>query len=96
MAGRQDGDSFLVDYWVMSCRALSRRIEQACLRHLFRKFGVEEANFDFALTSRNGPIQAFFLELTGIVTLKSFSISKQQLLDKCPAVYLQIEEDFGE
>ena len=94
IAGRQDGGRLLIDHWVMSCRAFSRRIEHGCLLHLFRKFDVQEANFDFAVTPRNGPVQAFFLELTGAAMLTGISISKQWFLDQCPPVYLRIREDF--
>jgi FkbH-like protein len=93
MSGRQDGSRLLVEHWVMSCRAFSRRIEHGCLLYLFRKFDVEEANFDFVATPRNGPVQSFFLELTGAATPRNFSISAQRFVDNCPRVYLQIRED---
>ena len=96
MSGRQDGSRLLVEHWVMSCRAFSRRIEHGCLLYLFRKFDVEAANFDFVATPRNGPVQSFFLELMGAATPGSFSISERQFVDKCPRVYLQIHEDSDE
>ncbi len=92
MAGRVDGDSLSVDHWVMSCRAFSRRIEHASLLHIFRKFNAAQAGFDFVTTQRNQPIQDFFVELTGGPAAESFTITKQQLTDRCPAVYLNIQE----
>ncbi len=35
VAGRRDGAVLLVDTWVMSCRAFSRRVEHQCVRLLF-------------------------------------------------------------
>jgi FkbH-like protein len=96
IAGRQEGKTLSLDHWVMSCRAFSRRIEHGCLHHLFSKFDVEEASFDFAVTPRNRPLQDFFLELKAAATPSGFSISRQRFLDECPPVYLRIQEDFGE
>ncbi|MGA8675202.1 MAG: hypothetical protein WB621_08310, partial [Candidatus Acidiferrales bacterium] len=93
MSGRQDGSRLLVEHWVMSCRAFSRRIEHGCLLYLFRKFDVKEANFDLVATPRNGPVQSFFLELMGAAAPRNFSISAQRFVDNCPRVYLQIRED---
>jgi FkbH-like protein len=96
MAGRQEGNRIAVDHWVMSCRAFSRRIEHGCLLHVFRKFGAEEAVFNFVATPRNGPIRDFFAEIMGAVPTGGFLISKQQLFDRCPAVYLRIQEHVDE
>ncbi len=96
MAGRHKGNKFLVEHWVMSCRAFSRCIEYGCLLHVFQKFGAEAGSFDFAPTSRNTPIQGFFAELMGAAPPAGFSISRQQLFDRCPPVYLEIQEHCDE
>jgi predicted enzyme involved in methoxymalonyl-ACP biosynthesis len=92
VTGRTSEDSFEIDHWVMSCRAFSRRIEHACLLHLFRKFDPKDAVMHFLPTPRNGPLQNFVAEIVGIVPEATFSISKQQFLDKSPPVYLEIQE----
>ena len=96
IAGQRKEHRFWIDRWVMSCRAFSRRIEHGCLLYLFRRFDAEEAGFDFAATARNGPLQDFLAGLTGKVPSGSFSLSNQQVTEKCPAVYLEIKEQDDE
>jgi FkbH-like protein len=90
MAGRADGDTLAIDHWVMSCRAFSRRIEHGCLLRVFEKFGAARARFDFVKTQRNQPIQEFFAELAG--KADTDSIGRLELQEKCPPVYLEIQE----
>jgi FkbH-like protein len=92
VTGRTSDDRFEIDHWVMSCRAFSRRIEHGCLLHLFRKFDPKDAVMHFLPTPRNGPLQNFVAEILGTVPEATFSISKQQFLDKSPPVYLEIQE----
>ncbi|MGH9453110.1 MAG: HAD-IIIC family phosphatase, partial [Terriglobia bacterium] len=96
MSGHRRERRFWIDHWVMSCRAFSRRIEHGCLLYLFPRFDSEEAGFDFVATPRNGPLQDFFAGLIGKPPSGSFSISRQQVVEKCPAVYLQVQEHYGE
>jgi len=96
MAGRRDGSKISLDHWVMSCRAFSRRIEHGCLLHLLQKFGAEEAAFDFVPTPRNGPLQEFFAGLLGAAPERSFCLRKEQFGEKCPPVYLEIQEASNE
>jgi FkbH-like protein len=96
VAGRKNGKYLAVDHWVMSCRAFSRRIEHGCLQHVFEKFGVELVNFDYMKTQRNQPVQDFLAQLTGDADAEKYSITKQQLLGRGPAVYLEIQEREGE
>jgi FkbH-like protein len=65
VAGRQDEGKIIVDTWVMSCRAFSRRIEYRCLEELFAKFDVDEIELDYSRTDRNSPMCEF---LTGILS----------------------------
>jgi FkbH-like protein len=96
IAGRHEGSELSVNHWVMSCRAFSRRIEHGCLLHLFLKLGAEQASFDFVPTPRNGPLQDFFAELIGYAPATTFSISRQQLRDRCPPVFFHIQERSNE
>ena len=46
-----------LDAWVLSCRAFSRRVEDAVLWSLFDTFGAAAVVLDAAPTPRNGPTQ---------------------------------------
>jgi len=92
VAGRVSGRQLKVDHWVMSCRAFSRRIEHACLLHLFRKLELERIHFDFVATARNGPLQSFFEDCLGFAPTGAISIAREQFLQRCAPVYLRIEE----
>ena len=78
VAGRRDGDVLLVDTWVMSCRAFSRRIEHQCVRLLFDQFPVEEIAFDYRPTGRNGPCHEFFAALLGGPNVATRSASRRR------------------
>ena len=64
LAGQRRERTILLDVWVMSCRAFSRRIEHRCLEELFERFDHDEIVFDFQTTPKNGPLGEF---LTGIL-----------------------------
>jgi FkbH-like protein len=65
VAGRKQGSTFLVDIWVMSCRAFSRHIEHACVATIFDHLGVEEIEFMYKETPRNEPMRDFLTALLG-------------------------------
>ena len=92
ITGRKNGSTILLDHWVMSCRAFSRRIEHGCLLHLFEKFRAEEAVFEFVSTPRNKPLQEFLIGLLGTASGPGLSVQKEQLLEKCPPVYFEVRE----
>lgn len=55
--GRKDGDALLIDAWLMSCRVLGRRVQEAALKALVdraRKLGVSALRGDYLPTPRNG------------------------------------------
>jgi FkbH-like protein len=59
LIGREAGKRFVVESWVMSCRAFSRRIEFHCLQYLFDRFAVDDIVFEVQETGRNGPLLEF-------------------------------------
>jgi len=59
LIGRKEEKRLVVESWVMSCRAFSRRIEFHCLQYLFDKFAVDEILFEVEKTGRNGPLLEF-------------------------------------
>jgi len=65
LAGRVDGSRAVVETWVMSCRAFSRRIEHQCVKALFERFDVRQVSFAFTETPRNRPMARFLASLHG-------------------------------
>jgi FkbH-like protein len=62
-AGRLEEETLLVERWVLSCRAFSRRVEHASLKLLADRFKVSHVTFAFAPTGRNTPVRDFFASL---------------------------------
>ncbi len=81
-----------IDFWVMSCRAFSRRIEHQCLKRLFEKFDVEQIHFEYQATARNGPLQEFFSQLLGCDPRPGLQISRSGFLEKMPPLFQLVEE----
>jgi FkbH-like protein len=92
LGGRSENSAFSVDFWVMSCRAFSRRIEHQCLRHLFKKFGIGQISFDFAPTPRNTPMQEFATELLGATPDGPFVVPQADFEEKCPPLFHSIKD----
>jgi FkbH-like protein len=65
LAGKKKAKEILLNVWVMSCRAFSRRIEHRCLQELFERFDVDHIEFEFERTSRNGPTEEFLSSILG-------------------------------
>jgi len=90
--GRTDITRLYINFWVMSCRAFSRRIEHQCLKYLYEKTGADEIIFEFESTPRNGPIQAFFEEFLGEAPRSTFSLSKRMFYARMPALFHAVFE----
>ena len=89
--GRMLGAKFQVDAFVLSCRAFSRRIEHQCLQYLFETLGVEEIEFDYQATARNGPLQEFFTELLGRPAAPPLALSRRQFASRVPELFHRVE-----
>ena len=91
LLGRVEGKAVVVDSWVLSCRAFSRRIEHAVVRALFEHTGCEQVICRFTATDRNGPLQTTLHELTGeppasgAVTLSHFTFQSN-----CPTIFAEV------
>jgi FkbH-like protein len=81
IAGRVQGRTVLIEHWVMSCRAFSRRIEHRSLEVLLRQFSAEEMVLNFELTARNAPLRDFLRELLGAEPTARCKVSQQGVLD---------------
>jgi FkbH-like protein len=83
--GRASGGRIHVETWVMSCRAFSRRIEHQTLRFLAEQWGVTRFDFAFAVTAKNGPLQALLAELSGAApTGGTITLSAAEFRKRCP------------
>jgi len=85
-------ERLLVDTWVMSCRAFSRRIEHQTLRTLFETAGVDEIEFAFEPTAKNGPLQEFFSTFLSETPRAAFRLTRPQFEEHCPSLYHETRE----
>ncbi|MGC1546032.1 MAG: hypothetical protein WA772_17000, partial [Candidatus Acidiferrales bacterium] len=92
LIGKSSAQQFVVESWVMSCRAFSRRIEFHCLQYLFDKFAVAEIVFELQATGRNGPLVEFIGQLLdGPVELNP-RLSRSSFQRKAPKLPHHVEE----
>jgi FkbH-like protein len=89
LAGRREGARFLIDVWVMSCRAFSRRVEYHTLNEVFERCEVAEVLVDFQPTPRNAPFAEFISAVVGQPTVGPCVISRRQFDATRPAFYAQ-------
>ncbi len=85
--GRKSGSDALVDVWVMSCRAFSRRIEYHALEALFNRLGVERIELSFTQTPKNAPLASFLLDVAGP---ERRSVSLDAFRSAAPALHHQV------
>ena len=81
----------LIDAWVLSCRAFSRRIEHATVRALFDRFGCDALQFNFAPTDRNGPLRDVLLQLTRQPLSGPVLLLRSQFVVTSPQLFAQVE-----
>jgi FkbH-like protein len=89
LLGRMDGRAASIDYWVMSCRAFSRRIEQQSLNWLFENFQLQEISFDYRQTDRNKPTSDFLASLASNPQSGDVRVSSATFFEKCPPLFHQ-------
>ncbi|MCK1287615.1 HAD family hydrolase [Bradyrhizobium sp. 44] len=68
---RQAGQRWEVDTWIMSCRVLGRRVEEAILEHIVKKArlaGIREIIGRYIPTARNGVVRDHFSKLGFVQT----------------------------
>ena len=82
----------MINAWVLSCRAFARRIEHAMLQVLFEYCDAHEAEFCFAATSRNGPVQDFLTDILGSKPDSHVTLTRAQFERNCPQLYHRIRE----
>jgi FkbH-like protein len=92
LAGRKLGHALLVDVWVLSCRAFSRKIEHRLLEEMFHRFDLEEVAFDFKTTPKNGPLLEFLNSLTGQPPSHPVRLTRTQFDAIHPVTYHNVLE----
>ena len=83
-------DVSVVDVFVLSCRAFSRRIEHQIVKALFEYLSTDVLRFEFEPTPRNGPLQEFFELCRGAVPTGVFELSKQDFMQYCPQLFAKV------
>jgi FkbH-like protein len=92
LTGRKQDKTFLLDTWVMSCRAFGRHVEYRSIEKLFDLTGASEIIFGFEPTARNGPLRDFLGELLGNLPTEECVLSKEQFERKQAAALQQVLE----
>ena len=92
LAGRLEEHTLVVDVWVMSCRAFSRRIEHRCLEELFARFDLEKVILNFVVSPKNGPTQEFIAEILGNKLTQPCLISRTLFASKRRETFQQVLE----
>jgi FkbH-like protein len=92
LIGKSVATKFVVESWVMSCRAFSRRIEFHSLQYLFEKFAADEIIFELQATSRNGPLMEFLQQLVDGPVEANPQLSRSSFLRKAPKMPHHVEE----
>jgi FkbH-like protein len=80
----------VVDIWVMSCRAFSRRIEYQMLKSLFERLGAETLRLNLAFTDRNGPLRQFIAAISGREQDGPVQIQRSAFLRRCPRLFAKL------
>ncbi len=84
LLGRITGDEILVEFWVLSCRAFSHRIEFACLRGLFEFFDEKYLHLRWKSTGRNNHLLEFLPLLPGKTTDGILVLDRETFIQECP------------
>jgi FkbH-like protein len=92
LTGRREANKFVVESWVMSCRAFSRRIEFHCLQYLFEKFAGDDIVFELQATNRNGPLIEFLQQVVDRPVEGNSQLSRTSFLKKAPKMPHYVEE----
>lgn len=92
LTGRLAENTFIVERWVMSCRAFSRRIEFHCLQYLFEKFDATDVVFELQATNRNGPLIDFLQQFMEGPVEANPQVSRSVFLGKAPKLPHRVEE----
>lgn len=90
-------DEVRLDAWVLSCRAFSRRIEDATLRALLDAFGAAAVVLDVARTPRNGPTQELVARYAEVpVSAGAVRVTRAAFDTAAPALHQRVALRMGD
>jgi FkbH-like protein len=92
LIGRAEKKRFILQTWVMSCRAFSRRIEFHCLQYLFERFGVDEILLEVQNTERNSPLREFLQRFSDGSTESGLQLSRSCFFSNAPGMPHKVTE----
>jgi FkbH-like protein len=92
LAGRKVEKTITLSVWVMSCRAFSRRIEDRCLSELFQRYDIDQIEFEFVSTPRNGPIHDFLAGMLGAPPLLNSRLTRDQFMTRSAKTFQKVVE----
>ncbi len=90
LTGRLASTSLIVDTWVLSCRAFSRRIEHQCIKQLFELYPVTTIRFRFLETPKNAPLRAFLGEFVPLPIETEVELSRAAFFAKAPNLHHRV------
>ncbi len=90
LLGRKEDATFIVESWVLSCRAFSRRIEYQTLAFLFDRIGAAKAVFRYEATPRNKVISDFLKTLCGEEPRPGIELTSRAFREVCPRLFQQV------
>lgn len=88
LMGVNGEQTFVIDQWVLSCRAFGRRIEHATLHTLGDLFAPETIRFRYEATAKNGPTLDFLQSLA----IENYEISAESTLASMPTVHAKVSK----
>ncbi|SIO61461.1 HAD-superfamily phosphatase, subfamily IIIC/FkbH-like domain-containing protein [Singulisphaera sp. GP187] len=87
LTGRVTRGEVVVDQWVMSCRAFSRRIEYRCLEAILERTKADRVELDYQATPKNGPLRDFLTGILGSPPSVRCPLTSDQFRAQCPPLY---------
>jgi FkbH-like protein len=81
----------LLDIWVMSCRAFSRRIEHQIAMSLFDFLDADILNLALVSTERNGPIREFIDSSGAVQDVPYTQMQRESFLAHCPQLFAKVQ-----
>jgi FkbH-like protein len=86
LGGRVEDEVANVDFWVMSCRAFSRRIEYQTIVAVFDQLNVNEMIFAYEHTSRNAPLRDTLASITGVEVTTNIRLTRATFEHNAPSL----------
>ncbi len=80
----------VIDGWVLSCRAFSRRVEYAMLAQVFDRFDTDRITLDYQETPKNLALQAFLQSIGLDLEDHKLVVNRETFMNMCPPLHLEL------